>query len=200
MLAVRHRDPLNARSFRGVGRGLGVPDSGAVLDPRWADPGSCAAIGPGIVCGEGEIQMACDTPISRTAGRQFRWHRASWSTSLLRAATGSAAAVVAAHLSIPGRPATLCPLRALTGIPCPICGTTTAAVKLGHLDFTAALLANPFTVLGAIAVVVAPAVVAKRRSRGLLALSPHIRRRIAAGCVVVAAVSEIWQLFRFNII
>jgi hypothetical protein len=44
-----------------------------------------------------------------------------------------------------------CPFRALTGIPCPTCGTTHAAVALLHGHLTAALAANPLaTVAGVV--------------------------------------------------
>ena len=126
--------------------------------------------------------------------------RRGLSTSLLRALLGAVGALIAAHLVLPDRPATLCPLRALTGIPCPICGSTTAAVRLGHFDLSGALRANPFTIVAALALVIAPAVTAMRRSRGFLPPTPPVRRLLAAVCVAVAALSEIWQLFRFDII
>jgi len=126
--------------------------------------------------------------------------QSGWPASLLRAVLAAAAALAAAHVVLPGRPATLCPLRALTGIPCPICGTTTAAVRLGHFDVAGALRANPFTIVAALALVIAPAVTAMRRSRGFLPLAPPIRRRLAALCVAVAVLSEVWQLFRFGVI
>ncbi|MFI5168247.1 MAG: DUF2752 domain-containing protein [Thermoanaerobaculales bacterium] len=44
-----------------------------------------------------------------------------------------------------------CPFRAITGIPCPTCGTTHAAVALLHGDLTAALAANPLASLAGLA-------------------------------------------------
>jgi hypothetical protein len=40
-------------------------------------------------------------------------------------------------------PTPLCPLHALSGIPCPTCGTTRAATALLHVDFKTAFLLNP---------------------------------------------------------
>jgi hypothetical protein len=40
-----------------------------------------------------------------------------------------------------------CPLRALTGVPCPVCGMTTAATRLAAGDLGAALAANPFVLV-----------------------------------------------------
>lgn len=62
-----------------------------------------------------------------------------------------AAAVSAAALAfaLPGalaRGASLlpaCPVKALTGIPCPACGSGRAAVALGHLDLPGAFALNP---------------------------------------------------------
>jgi len=70
--------------------------------------------------------------------------RSGLSSSAWRVAVGVVGAVTLAHLTIPGRPATLCPLRAFTGIPCPICGGTTAAVHIGHADFADALELKQF--------------------------------------------------------
>jgi hypothetical protein len=101
-------------------------------------------------------------------------------------------AVVIGALHIPHRPATLCLFRELTGLPCPFCGGTTAAVRLGHGNLKGALGASPLAV-------------------GLLATWPLLdaihpprwwyRKRIR--WTVVAAVliaSEIWQLVRFGVI
>ncbi len=47
-----------------------------------------------------------------------------------------------------------CPFRALTGIPCPTCGTTHAAVALLRGDVGGALAANPLAAAAGIAFVV----------------------------------------------
>ncbi len=117
-----------------------------------------------------------------------------------RVAVGGVAALVMANLHVPGRPATLCPFRALTGLPCPFCGGTTAAVKLGHFDAVGALRANPVVVFGAVVVAAMPALIALRSSRPVTrwpALSP---RTIRVAIAVAVAFSEVWQLFRFGIL
>ena len=43
----------------------------------------------------------------------------------------------------PLHPGIVCPLRATTGIPCPTCGMTTSIKACLHLEFGAALAANP---------------------------------------------------------
>ena len=115
-----------------------------------------------------------------------------------RAATASglrltgllAGAVLLAHLRLRGRPSTLCTLRALTGIPCPFCGGTTAAVHVGRADPVAALQASPLAVLGALTAVTVPLV----RER-IAAVPRHV---VLMGLGLVLLGSELWQLHRFG--
>jgi hypothetical protein len=108
-------------------------------------------------------------------------------------ARGAALAVLvlalgAVHLR--GRPATFCLLRGLTGIPCPLCGGTTAAVQAGHGRLLSALRSSPLAVFGAGAFVLAPTV---RR--------PHLRPAVLWTAIgAVAAASEVWQLLRFGLL
>jgi len=115
-------------------------------------------------------------------------------------AVGAAAALALANLHVPGRPATLCPLRALTGVPCPFCGGTTAAVRLGRFDLLGALRANPFIVLGAVVVATLPAVVAYRSARPVARWPAVSSRTIRVAIAVAVVCSEVWQLFRFGIL
>ncbi len=67
---------------------------------------------------------------------------------------GAAAGACAALLPFAPAAAPLAPpclFRSLTGLPCPTCGATHAVVALSHLDFGAALIANPL-VTGAVLV------------------------------------------------
>ena len=59
-------------------------------------------------------------------------------------------------------PEIICPLRATTGVPCPLCGMTTAVTATVHLDIGAALAANP---AGIVAVVAAVVLLFVKRSR-----------------------------------
>jgi hypothetical protein len=102
------------------------------------------------------------------------------------------AVVVLGALHIRHRPASLCILRTVTGVPCPFCGGTTAAVDLGHGQLVAALRASPLAVglftLGPLAAVLTrPAWWSDRRTRWGIAIA-------------VVVVSELWQLARFGII
>ena len=68
-----------------------------------------------------------------------------------------------------------CPLRALTGVPCPFCGGTRGTLALLHGDLLHSLALNPGVVLGIVAVLY---VVWRRPRRTLPTWLP---------CAVVAA-------------
>jgi hypothetical protein len=126
--------------------------------------------------------------------------RAGFRTSGQRVAIGAVAALALANLHVTGRPATLCPFRAMTGLPCPFCGGTTAAVKLGHFDVLGALQANPVIVLGAVVVATMPAVLAFRSSRTVARWPALTRTTIRVAIAIAVVFSEVWQLFRFGIL
>jgi uncharacterized protein DUF2752 len=119
--------------------------------------------------------------------------RARWVLAAVRASGLVLAALLLARVHMTGRPATLCPWRALTGLPCPFCGGTTAAVDVGHLDALGALRANPLVVVGAGTFVVGPVVgpLVRLGTR----LTPRAGLAVAA---TVLAAAEAWQLVRFG--
>jgi hypothetical protein len=106
----------------------------------------------------------------------------------LRAAAGTGGALVLAAVRI-HRPATFCPFRAVTGVPCPICGTTTAMVRLGRGNVAGALAANPVTLLALAALVLAPVLAGRVRL-------PQRAAPWLLTCVV--AFAWMWQLVRFD--
>jgi hypothetical protein len=57
--------------------------------------------------------------------------------------------------ALPVHPPFACPLRSLTGVPCPMCGITRACVAALHLDLGSSLAFNPGGVLVVIAALVA---------------------------------------------
>jgi hypothetical protein len=94
-----------------------------------------------------------------------------------------------------------CPLRTLTGVPCPMCGMTTAATRLATGDLTVALAANPFVLLLAgLTAVMSVLVVA--RNIGLAARparwGPAGHRRARRAVAVLLAASWLFQLHRFD--
>jgi hypothetical protein len=108
----------------------------------------------------------------------------------LRLAGLLAVAFVLANLHPRGRPATICMLRAVTGVPCPLCGGTTAAVHVGRADLRGAVQASPLVVIAA------PVIAALPLLRGRLARLPAYVR--VFGPLIALAGSELWQLHRFG--
>jgi hypothetical protein len=130
------------------------------------------------------------------------WRPRSVPEQLGVAGLGAAGAVTAYRLALGGGGLWLpCPLRTLTGIPCPLCGMTTAATALASGDPRAALAANPFVLLLAGFTLVMTVLMAARAIGWLpgAAQWPASRRRqgywVAA---VAAAASWTFQLHRFG--
>jgi hypothetical protein len=94
-----------------------------------------------------------------------------------------------------------CPLRTLTGVPCPFCGLTTGTVALVHGQWQAAVAASPLVYLIA-ALVAGTAPVLVARALGLVeAPRPWpagARRRTAWIVAAVVALSWLYQLHRFG--
>jgi len=97
-------------------------------------------------------------------------------------AGGAALAVLPVHAPL------TCPLRAVTGVPCPLCGMTTSVVETVRLDVADALAANP----GGVVAVVAALVVLTLRPRSIRIPAPLVYAALAA--------SWLFQLHRFDVL
>lgn len=72
---------------------------------------------------------------------------------------------------VPGHPGLVCPLRALTGVPCPLCGMTTSVEDTLHAHLVSAVAANP---AGVVLVALAVALLVARPARVRVpALAPY---------------------------
>jgi Protein of unknown function (DUF2752) len=118
----------------------------------------------------------------------------------LGAAAASFVYPVASHATGLGLP---CLLRTLTGVPCPLCGMTTAATSLAAGDPRAALAANPFVLVLAAGTLGMTAMLAARAA-GLAPVpvpwSPAAQRRACWAVALLAAASWAFQLHRFGLI
>jgi hypothetical protein len=98
----------------------------------------------------------------------------------VRAAAAGLVGAAAVWPLLPVHPPLVCPLRAATGVPCPLCGMTRACVAAAHGHLAASLAFNPAGVLVVLAAVVA-------------LLRPHWLTRVRAPAwVLLAAISALW--------
>jgi hypothetical protein len=104
----------------------------------------------------------------------------------MRIAGAGMLAVAAVRPLVPFEFVPPCPLRTVTGVPCPLCGTTRGVTALVHGDFARALLMNPASY-----VVVALALV--------LLVQWRVRRVVIPVWVIFTALGVMWtwQLFKY---
>jgi hypothetical protein len=89
---------------------------------------------------------------------------------------------------LPVHPPLICPLRTITGVPCPLCGMTTSVEATMHLDFANAWAAAP---AGILAVAIAIVFLVRR---------PESIRVPYALVFVVLALMWAFQLHRFGFV
>lgn len=133
--------------------------------------------------------------VSRTRARRAVLDTAAWTRGRveldlrdlrLAGALMLAAAVVLPLL--PGNAGIACPLRLLTGIPCPLCGMTTSVEAIVRLDLRDALVANPG---GVVAVIVALVLLVRPPSRLVL------HHAVLSGVLVTM---WLFELHRYDVI
>ncbi len=112
----------------------------------------------------------------------------------IRLGTVAVASIAAAWVHQNHDPGALCPLRRLTGVPCPFCGSTTVFMEAGAGHWWAALAANPVTVVAALVFLAAPLLAVD--PLGTLVRLPKQVLWIGGGVVLIG--SWLWQLHRFG--
>lgn len=136
---------------------------------------------------------APDGALGGIVSRTFTAARHGPAGVLLRVTAMAIAAVGAAGIHRVNDPGVLCPLRAVTGIPCPLCGGTTVFIEFGSGRPVQAVLANPVALAGVIGVAVAPLGAGGR----WWALQPRTRAWLLGSALVG---SELWQLVRLGLL
>jgi hypothetical protein len=106
----------------------------------------------------------------------------------LRIAAGALLAGGAALAALPVHPPFTCPLRAATGVPCPLCGMTTSVVETLRLDVADAVAANPGGVVAVAGTVL------------VLALRPQTIRVPAMLFYAALAAMWVFELHRFDVL
>jgi Protein of unknown function (DUF2752) len=115
-------------------------------------------------------------------------HRIPLDDGDIRTASALLLGCAAARAAAPGDVGVQCPLRTLTGVPCPLCGMTTSVTATVQLELGEAIAASP---AGLALVALAVAVLA----------GPGRRLVLNSSLVYLAlAASWLWQLHRFSIL
>ncbi|WP_019631803.1 DUF2752 domain-containing protein [Actinomadura atramentaria] len=137
-----------------------------------------------------------DAPRSAPGGRLGRLldsSRRGPKGVVLRVTAMAVAALAVGWIHRVNDPGVLCPMRAITGIPCPLCGGTTVFIEMGSGHPVRAVLANPVALAGVVGIAVAPLGAGGR----WWALRPRTRAWILGGALVA---SELWQLARLGLL
>lgn len=133
------------------------------------------------------------SPMPRRAVGLVRSVRAP-KASVARLGLVAVSSVAAAWAHQNHDPGSLCPLRRLTGVPCPFCGSTTVFMEAGAGHWYAALAANPATVVAALVFLAAP-LLAVDPIMTMVRLPPRV---LWIGGTVLLVASWLWELHRFG--
>jgi hypothetical protein len=133
------------------------------------------------------------TATPRASAPAFRGPR----SAALRLGAVAAASLAAAWVHQNHDPGVLCPLRRLTGVPCPFCGSTTVFMEAGAGHWGAAVTANPVTVVATLLFLTAPLLAMDATDAVAVVSRIPVRARWIAGALILVG-SWLWQLHRFG--
>lgn len=96
----------------------------------------------------------------------------------------------------------ICPLRMMTGVPCPLCGMTTGTNAFLRGDLRSAAAANPLSLLfvPSVVLVIGDRLVRLWRGAAEIAIGPRARRVLVLVAAALAAGSWAFQMLRFGLI
>jgi hypothetical protein len=107
------------------------------------------------------------------------------------AAVSTVYPALVAHTGGQGLP---CPLRTLTGVPCPFCGMTTATVAITHGRWGAAASANPLAYLAAALLACTAPVLVARAAGWVASPTPWSATTIANRTTLSIIFPNAWSL------
>jgi hypothetical protein len=116
---------------------------------------------------------------------------------LIFGAIGALGAVVVGLLHLDRMKLPLCYVKALTGLPCPTCGSTRAAGRLFDLDLPGAFAMNPLATLAALAIAawaLGDLVLLPRRRVLGIEVAPRAAAALRIGIVVAAVLNWAYLL------
>ena len=92
-----------------------------------------------------------------------------------------------------------CPFRSLTGLPCPTCGATRAALALSRFDLTVALVSNPLVTLGYLAFLAGGLIAGGAALAGRPLREPqNVPRALQATAWTAAMLNWLWVLIHLR--
>ena len=116
---------------------------------------------------------------------------------LIFGAIGALGAVAVGLLHLDRMKLSLCYVKALTGLPCPTCGSTRAAGRLFELDLAGAFAMNPLATLAACAIVawaLGDLVLLPRRRALGIEIAPRTGTALRVGVVVAVVLNWAYLL------
>lgn len=145
--------------------------------------------------------MTETTELPRTLiqGRGFRFlaRKGAAPLGLIFLTIGSLGAVAVGLLRLDRLPLTLCAFKAITGLPCPTCGSTRVLGKVAALDLAGALAMNPLAAAVGLVLLLwgLGDLLLLRRGEALeLDAGPRLATSLRIGTVIIVLANWVWLI------